>query len=113
MKKVNYTIQSSYETSGLLLKKNLPKIKQNERQTKQVSSEKNSSQQPGGERNQVFLDDTFETKSEEDIFLEIWTNGSLHPQMALQLSFDFFLQMFKELRFSLNKTTGLHNEVLF
>lgn len=113
VKKVNYTIQSSYETSGLLLKKNLPKIKQNERQTKQVSSEKNSSQQPGGERNQGFLDDTFETKSEEDIFLEIWTNGSLHPQMALQLSFDFFLQMFKELRFSLHKTTGLHNEVLF
>jgi len=109
VKKVNYTIQSSYETSGLLLKKNLPKRKENERQTKLVSSEKNSIQHPRGERNQSFLDDTFETKSEEDIFLEIWTNGSLHPQMALQLSFDFFFQMFKELRFSLNKTTGLHS----
>lgn len=41
---------------------------------------------------------------DENIFLEIWTNGSLHPKEALNQALDYFLILFNELR---NSLTGI------
>ena len=88
VKKVNYSIQNFYETSGTLTKTQLP------RTYDEISKERglnlNSDQKGPSQR------------GHEDVFLEIWTNGSITPQESLTQTLEFFIQLFKELRFSLN-----------
>ena len=85
--KVNYSIQHFYESSGTLTKSQLPRTYDpisNERGLNMNSEQKGQVQ-----------------KGYEDVFLEIWTNGSISPQNALSNAFDYFIALFQELRFSL------------
>ena len=42
-----------------------------------------------------------ESLTDENVFLEIWTNGSFHPKEALSQALDYFLILFQELKTSL------------
>ena len=42
-----------------------------------------------------------ENLTDENVFLEIWTNGSFHPKDALSQALDYFLILFQELKTSL------------
>lgn len=42
-----------------------------------------------------------EKLTDENVFFEIWTNGSLHPKAALTKSLELFLFLFQELKVSL------------
>jgi DNA-directed RNA polymerase subunit alpha len=54
-----------------------------------------------------------EKLTDENVFFEIWTNGSLHPKAALTKSLESFLFLFQELKISLqteNSSQGMSSK---